>query len=87
MEGAVTVTEYRPDRDFAAVAEFGPFRLRQQVLCSPGATGGTRLTLVIDTQARGPLRLVLPLMRPRLARTMHASLRSIRRHVEGRPPH
>ncbi len=82
-EGVVTVTEYRPDSHFAAVVEFGPFRLDQQTRCAPGATGGTHLTLVIDTRATGPLRLLLPLMRPRFAKTMRASLRTIKRHVEG----
>ncbi len=85
-EGIVTVTEYQPDSSFAAVVEMGPFRLEQQALCSPGAAGGTHLVLVIDTRAEGPLRLLLPLMRLRFARTMRDSLRSIKRHVEGRPP-
>jgi hypothetical protein len=85
IEGTVTVTEYQPDSHFAAVVELGPFRLEQQALCFPGTTGGTHLVLVIDTRAKGPRRLLLPLMRPRFARTMRASLRSIREHVEGRP--
>ncbi len=82
VEGLVTVTEYEPDRDFAAVVEFGPFRLDQAMHCLPASNGGTHLTLVIDTHANGPLRLLLPLMRPRFARTMRGSLRSIKRHVE-----
>jgi hypothetical protein len=85
-EGILTVTDYRPDSRFAAVVEFGPFRLDQQLSCSPGATGGTHLVLVIDNRAGGPLRLLLPLLRPRFARTMRASLRSIKQQVEGRPP-
>ena len=82
-EGVLTVTRFEPDRAFAAVAEFGPFRLDQQAICSPTATGGTRLTLVIATRAKGPLRLLLPLMRPRFAHTMRASLQSIKQQVEG----
>ncbi len=82
----MTVTEYQPDSHFAAVVEVAPFRLEQQVRCSPGATGGTRLILIIDTRAKTPLNLLLPLMRPRFEKTMRASLRSIKRHVEGRPP-
>ncbi len=85
--GIVTVTEYQPDSHFAAVVEMGPFRLEQQALCSPGAAGGTHLLLVIDTRAKRPLNLLLPLMRPRFEKTMRASLRSIKRHVEGRQPH
>jgi hypothetical protein len=86
-EGTVTVTDYQPDSDFAAVVEMGPFRLEQHALCSPGPDGGTRLLLVIDTRARKPLNLLLPLMRPQFKTTMRASLRSIKRHVEGRHPH
>ena len=81
-EGVVTVTRFEPDRAFAAVVEFGPFRLDQQAICSPAATGGTHLVLAIDTHAKGPLRLLLPMMRPRFAKTMRTSLRSIKQHVE-----
>lgn len=86
-EGVLTVTDYRPDHRFAVVVEFGPFRLDQRLSCSPGATGGTHLVLGIDSRAKGRLRLLLPLLRPRFARTMQASLRSIKRQVEERAPH
>lgn len=82
----MTVTDYQPDSAFAAVVETGPFRLEQQARCSPGARGGTHLLLVIDTRAKKPLNLLLPLMRPRFERTMRASLRSIKREVEERGP-
>lgn len=82
IEGTVTVTGYEPDRTFAAVAEFGPFRLDQMATCTPAPDGGTRLALTIDTRASGPVRLALPLMRRRLRRTMRESLRSIKRSVE-----
>ncbi len=85
-EGVMTVTEYQPDSRFAAVVDMAPFRLEQQVRCSPGAAGGTHLLLVIDTRAKPPLNLLLPLMRPRFEKTMRASVRSIKRHVEGRAP-
>jgi hypothetical protein len=85
-QGFVTVTEYQPDSHFAAVVEMAPFRLEQQVLCSPGAAGGTHLLLMIDTRAKTPLNLLLPLMRPRFEKTMRASVRSIKRHIEGRQP-
>jgi hypothetical protein len=83
-EGLLTVMDYQPDSHFAAVVELGPFRLEQQVVCSPGEAGGTHLMLVIDTRARRPLHLLLPLMRPRFEKTMRASLRSIKRLVERR---
>ncbi len=86
-EGFVTVTEYRPDDHFAAVVEMAPFRLEQQVRCSPGTAGGTHLLLMIDTRAKTPLNLLLPLLRPRFEKTMRDSVRSIKRHVEERQPH
>ena len=81
-EGVVTVTRFEPDRAFGAVVEFGPFRLEQQAICSPAANGRTHLTLVVDTRAAGPVRLLLPVMRPRFAKAMRSSLESIKRHVE-----
>jgi hypothetical protein len=84
IEGIVTVTEYQPQTRFAATVHHGTFRLEQEVLCSPGTTGGTDLVLVIDSRASGALRLVLPLMKARFHRTMRASLRSIKEHVEER---
>jgi hypothetical protein len=85
-EGVVTVTRFEPDRAFAAVVEFGPFRLDQQAICSPATDGRTRLTLVINTRAKGLPRLLLPVMRPRFAATMRTSLESIRQHLEASPP-
>jgi hypothetical protein len=86
-EGSLTVTEYEPDEHFAATTEFGPFRLQQRVTCASATQGGTHLTLAIDTQARGPLRVLLPLLRRRFLRTMRGSLQAIKRHVEGGPSH
>ncbi len=81
-EGVLTVTEYEPDRLFAAVSRFGPFALHQHALCEPLAGGGTRILLTIDTRAAGPMRLLLPLFRGRFQKTMAASLRTIKQHVE-----
>ncbi len=86
IEGTVTVTDYQPPTRFAAVVDHGRFRLEQEVICSPGATGGTDLVLVIHARAEGVLRLLMPLMRASFARTMRSSLRTIREHVDGRPP-
>ena len=85
-EGIVTVTRFEPDHAFAAVVEFGPFRLDQQAICSPATNGRTRLTLVIDTRAKGLAGLLLPVMRPRFAATMRTSLESIRQHLEAHGP-
>ncbi len=83
-EGVLRVTGFEPPRLFAAVSRFGPFELRQHVVCEPLPGGGTRLVLTIDTTATGVLRLVLPLLRPQFRRTMAASLHTIKQHVESR---
>jgi hypothetical protein len=41
--------------------------------------------LVIDTHARGVIRLLLPLMRGTFRKTMARSLRIIKQHVEAPP--
>ncbi len=82
FEGLLTVTEYEPDRLFAAVSRFGPFVLHQHALCEPLPGGGTSIVLTIDTRATGPMRLLLPLFRRRFRKTMAASLRTIKQHVE-----
>ena len=82
VEGTLEVTEYEPDRLFAAVSRFGPFTLYQRATCEPLASGRTRLHLRIDTQARGPLRLLLPLMRKQFRNTMATSLLTVKRSVE-----
>ena len=87
VEGSLTVIEYEPDAHFAAATEFGPLRLQQRVTCAATTHGGTHLTLTIDTQARGPLGVLLPLLRRRFLRTMRGSLKAIKRHVEGGPSH
>ena len=82
VEGTMMVTEYEPDRVFAAVSRFGPFELHQRAVCDPAPGDGTRLQLTINTRARGPLRLLLPLLRSRFRQTMATSLQTIKQHVE-----
>jgi hypothetical protein len=82
IEGTVEITEYEPHRRFAAVVSFGPFTLHQSVTIEPVGTDSSRLTLTINTQATGPTRLLLPLLRGVFARTMRESLRRIKEMVE-----
>jgi Polyketide cyclase / dehydrase and lipid transport len=78
VEGTATVTEYQPCRRAAWDVRFGPFALRQAVDLVPEQDGAaTRLRLVIETGAKGPLKLVLPLLRGRFVRTMTRSLETI----------
>ncbi len=78
VEGTATVTEYQPCRRAAWDVRFGAFGLRQAVDLVPEQDGAaTRLRLVIETRARGPVNFVLPLLRGRFRRTMAQSLRTI----------
>ena len=86
MEGIITVTEYEPVRTFAAVSRFGPFTLRQRASLEPAPGGATRLHLAIDTAVTGPIRLLLPLLKPQFRKTMAASLLTIKQHVEAQTP-
>lgn len=90
IEGIITVTEYEPVRTFAAITRFGPVTLRQRVSLEPSPGGATRLHLAIDTAAAGPVRVLLPLLKPLLKpqfrKTMAASLLAIKQHVEAQTP-
>jgi Polyketide cyclase / dehydrase and lipid transport len=86
VEGSMEVTEYQPVSSFTAVSQFGPFTLHAQARFAPVAPASTRLELVIDTHARGAIRLLLPLMRGAFRKTMARSLRIIKQHVEATPP-
>jgi hypothetical protein len=81
------VTAYEPDRFAAFDVRFGAFALRQQVECNPEEHGqATRLRLTIDSQAAGPLKLLVPLMRSRFRTTMERSLATIVHVLEDGPP-
>lgn len=82
VEGTVGVTEYEPNRHFAAVVRFGSFELRQNVAIEPIEANRAELILTIDSTARGPVRALLPLLRGRFRRTMAESLRRIKAMVE-----
>jgi hypothetical protein len=79
VEGTMEVTEYEPVSRFTEVSRFGPFTLHARATLAPAST---RLELVIDTRARGAIRLLLPLMRGTFRKTMARSLRIIKEQVE-----
>jgi hypothetical protein len=82
VEGSMEITEYEPVSSFTEVSRFGPFTLHARATLAPVAPASTRLELVIDTHARGPIRLLLPLMKGTFRKTMIRSLRIIKQHVE-----
>ena len=79
------VTEYQPVSSFTEVSRFGPFTLQARATFEPVAPASTRLQLVIDTHARGAIRLLLPIMKGTFRKTMARSLRTIKEQVEATP--
>jgi hypothetical protein len=82
IEGNLVVTEYEPVSASTVESRFGPFTLRARTTFAPVAAGSTRLELVIDTQVRGVVKLLLPLMKGTFRTTMARSLRIIKEHLE-----
>jgi hypothetical protein len=82
VEGTTEITAYQPDRRFGAIARFGPFVLHQDLTLDPIDSRRTRLTLVIESRATGFVRILLPVLRGRFARTMRESLDRIKEMVE-----
>jgi hypothetical protein len=75
LQGSLEVTEYQPVTSSTVVSRFGPFTLHAQATLAPVAPASTRLELVIDTHARGVVRLLLPLMKRTFRKTMVGSFR------------
>jgi Polyketide cyclase / dehydrase and lipid transport len=87
VEGTATVRAYEPDRAAAWDVRFGSFRLDQRAELMPERGGAaTRLRLSIDTIAHGPMRVILPLLRPRFRTTMTRSLRTIAALLDAEQP-
>lgn len=82
VEGTVEITEYEPNRRFAALVSFGPFVLHQQVAIEPESPDSSHVILAIDSQATGVMRVLLPLLRSTFRRTMTESLHRIKAMVE-----
>jgi hypothetical protein len=85
VEGSMEITEYQPVSSFTEVSRFGPFTLQARATFEPVAPASTRLQLVIDTHARGAIRLLLPIMKGTFRKTMARSLRTIKEQVEATP--
>jgi hypothetical protein len=86
LQGSVEVTDYQPVSSFTEVSRFGPFTLHARATLAPVAPASTRLELMIDTHARGVIRLLLPLMKGTFRKTMARSLRIIKQQVEATAP-
>lgn len=85
VDGTVTVTEYGPNDRASWDVDFASFRLRQTVTLLPEEAGAaTRLRLSIETVARGPIKVLVPLLRRRFRKTMAHSLATIADRLEQR---
>jgi hypothetical protein len=87
VEGTATVREYQPPQRAAWEVRFGSFRLDQQAeFIAERGGAATRLRLSIDTRAKGPLAVILPLFRGRFRKRMALSLRTIATMLEQEGP-
>jgi Polyketide cyclase / dehydrase and lipid transport len=82
VEGSLEVTEYQPVSSFTEVSRFAGFTLHARATFALVAPASTSLELVIDTRARGAIRLLLPLLRGTFRTTMARSLGRIKEQVE-----
>lgn len=76
------VLELEPDSRFVSRTQIGAFSLTMTALIGPADEGASRLTLRADTQARGAVRHLLPLLAPLFGRQMRASLKHIKAMLE-----
>ena len=86
-EELLEVLEFEPHARWVSRNQIGPFTLTMTALVEPEDESASTLTLISDTQARGVLRFLLPLLAPLFRRQMRASLRRIEELVESETPH
>jgi polyketide cyclase/dehydrase/lipid transport protein len=76
------VVRYDPDARWVSRTQIGPFSLVMTALIEPTGTGKSRLALIADTEARYPLRHLLPVLAPVFRRRMRASVARIKHILE-----
>ena len=76
------VLAFEPDTRWVSRSEIGPFALEMSALIEPVGDAASRLTLVAETQARGAVRYLLPVLAPLFRRQMRMSLKHIEEMVE-----
>jgi hypothetical protein len=80
------VLEFEPNARWVSRTQIGRFSLVMTALIEPARLDRSRLALVGDTQARPPLRYLLPALAPIFHRQMRASLDAIKQMVEAETP-
>ena len=80
--GILEVTAFEPDRLLTTRSVIGPFILVMTCQLTAVDAAHTRLELHAATEARGPIRLIAPLLKPVFTRTMRQSLAKIKAMVE-----
>lgn len=71
------VVAFEPNSRWVSRSQIGPLSLQMTALIDRLGDSTSRLSLIADTQARGPMRFVLPLLAPVFRRQMRASLSRI----------
>lgn len=71
------VVAFEPNSRWVSRSEMGPLTLQMTALIERVDDATSHLSLIADTQARGPIRYVLPLLAPLFRRQMRASLSRI----------
>ena len=82
----VEVLEFEPNERWVSRTQIGPLSLVMTALIEPANPGASRLTLVGDTQARAPMRYLLPALALIFRRQMRTSLERIKQMVETETP-
>jgi hypothetical protein len=83
LETEAEVVEYEPPRKYTSRDKSGTLPLKAQRIFEPAATG-TRVTLILDAQPRGLLRLVEPIFGSLGTRRLKNDLARARDLIESR---
>ena len=83
-EGTEEVIGFEPNRLQVVRGEVGPMRPTVTYLVEP-ANGGTRFTRRLHLEASGLMGVVIPLMRPMIARTNAVFVTNLKRVLEHAP--
>ena len=76
------VLEFEPNSRWVSRSQIGPLTLKMAALIEPAPHEASRLTLLAETHATGPMRWLLPALAPVFRRQMRRSLERIKEMVE-----
>ena len=82
MESTFEVTEFEPDRKMSFKSTSGPIAMRGRYILEP-AVGGTRLSIVVDGELDGLLKLAEPMVVQSVKRQLDADFGTLKELLEG----